>query len=76
MTKIFMKLLKQLVKNVPPLIKKHYYSVHMVIFRLFLFSIPVQELKKKKDYLLLCLSCQKIILVKFHNEHRKVHRGK
>lgn len=48
MTKIFMKPLKQLVKNVPPLIKKHYYSVHMVIFRLFLFSIPVQELKKKK----------------------------
>lgn len=48
MTKIFMKLLKQLVKNVPPLIKKHYYSVHMAIFRLFLFSIPVQELKKKK----------------------------
>lgn len=34
MTKIFMKLLKQLVKNVPSLIKrkKCHYRVHMVIF--------------------------------------------
>lgn len=53
MTKIFMKLLKQLVKNVPPLIKrkKERYRVHMVIFRLFLFSIPIQKFKKPKKFI-------------------------
>lgn len=80
MTKIFMELLKQLVKNVLPLIKrkKHHYRVHMVIFRLFLFSIPVQEFKKKPPTksLFVALSCWKIILVKIHNEHKKVHQGK
>lgn len=47
-----MKLLNQLSKNVPPLIKrkKHYYrESDVMIFRVFLFSIIVQELKKKRS---------------------------
>lgn len=54
-----MKLLNQLSKNVPPLIKRkkrYYREIDVMIFRVFLFSIIVQELKKKRVFVALYIS--------------------
>lgn len=71
-----MKLLRQLVKNVPPLIKRkklYYREVHTMIFRVFHFSIIVQEFKKR--FVALYISSI-VYLSKISYEYVKVHQGK